>query len=74
MVNYYWLQNVLLIKNIGYYEFADNLWNFTSLNSYLLGNLIRGNGIISNYDNEYFYVYETNKRCSAKSIKCILNN
>jgi len=58
---YYWLQNVLLINNTGeYYELADNIWNFTSLNSYLLGNLIRGNGIISNYDNEYFYVYETN--------------
>jgi len=58
---YYWLQNVLLINNTGgYYEFADNIWNFTSSNYYLLGNLIRGNGIISNYDNEYFYVYETN--------------
>jgi len=58
---YYWLQNVLLINNTGgYYEFADNLWNFTSLNSYLSGNLINGNGIISNYGNEYFYVYETN--------------
>jgi len=58
---YYWLQNVLLINNTGrYYEFADNIWNFTSSNSHLLGNLIRGNGIISNYDNEYFYVYETN--------------
>jgi len=58
---YYWLQNVLLINNTGgYYEFADNMWNFTSSNSYLLGNLIRGNGIISNYNNKYFYVYETN--------------
>jgi hypothetical protein len=58
---YYWLQNVLLINNTGgYYEFADNIWNFTSLNSYLSNNLINGNGIISNYGNEYFYVYETN--------------
>jgi len=58
---YCWLQNVLLINNTGgYFDFVDNVWNFTSENSYLLGNLIRGNGIISNYDNEYFYVYETN--------------
>jgi len=58
---YYWLQNVLLINNTGgYYEFADNIWNFTSLNSYLSNNSIEGNGIVSNYDNKYFYVYETN--------------
>jgi hypothetical protein len=58
---YYWLQNVLLINNTGgYYEFADNIWNFTSENSYLSNNSIEGNGIVSNYDNEYFYVYETN--------------
>jgi hypothetical protein len=58
---YYWLQNVLLINNTGgYYEFVDNIWNFTSLNSYLSNNLIEGNGIVSNYDNKYFYVYETN--------------
>jgi len=58
---YYWLQNVLLINNTGgYYEFADNMWNFTSSNSYLSNNLIEGNGIVSNYNNEYFYVYETN--------------
>jgi len=58
---YYWLQNVLLINNTGgYYEFADNIWNFTSLNSYLSNNLIEGNGIVSNYNNKYFYVYETN--------------
>jgi hypothetical protein len=58
---YYWLQNVLLINNTGgYYEFADNVWNFTSSNSYLSNNLIEGNGIVSNYDNKYFYVYETN--------------
>ncbi|PVU71566.1 hypothetical protein DDW05_00470 [Candidatus Nanobsidianus stetteri] len=58
---YYWLQNVLLINNTGgYYEFVDNIWNFTSLNSYLSNNSIEGNGIVSNYDNKYFYVYETN--------------
>jgi len=58
---YYWLQNVLLINNTGrYYEFANNIWNFTSSNSYLSNNLIEGNGIVSNYDNKYFYVYETN--------------
>jgi len=58
---YYWLQNVLLINNTGgYYEFADNIWNFTSSNPYLSNNLIEGNGMISNYNNEYFYAYETN--------------
>jgi len=58
---YYWLQNVLLINNTGgYYEFADNIWNFTSENSYLSNNLIEGNGIISNYGLNSFYVYETN--------------
>lgn len=58
---YYWLQNVFLINNTGgYYEFADNIWNFTSSNSYLSNNLIEGNGMISNYNNEYFYAYETN--------------
>ena len=58
---YYWLQNVLLINNTGgYYEFADNIWNFTSSNFYLSNNLIKGNGIVSNYNNKYFYVYETN--------------
>ncbi|MCC5447180.1 thermopsin family protease [Candidatus Nanobsidianus stetteri] len=58
---YYWLQNVLLINNTGgYYEFVDNIWNSTSLNSYLSNNSIEGNGIVSNYDNKYFYVYETN--------------
>jgi len=58
---YYWLQNVLLINNTGgYFDFADNIWNFTSSNSYLSNNLIDGNGIISNYNNEYFYAYETN--------------
>jgi len=58
---YYWLQNVLLINNTGgYFYFIDNIWNFTSENSYLSNNLIEGNGVISNYGNEYFYVYETN--------------
>jgi len=58
---YYWLQNVLLINNTGgYYEFADNIWNFTSENSYLSNNSIEGNGMVSNYGNEYFYAYETN--------------
>ncbi len=69
---YYWLQNVLLINNTGeYYEFADNIWNFTSensyssnililSNSYISGNLISGNGIVSNYGLNSFYAYETN--------------
>lgn len=58
---YYWLQNVLLINNTGaYYELADNIWNFTSENSNLLGDLINGNGIVNNYGLNSFYAYETN--------------
>jgi hypothetical protein len=69
---YYWLQNVLLINNTGgYYEFVDNIWNFTSensyssnililSNSYISGDLINGNGMVNSYGLNSFYVYETN--------------
>jgi len=73
---YYWLQNVLLINNTGgYFEFADNIWNSTSensysssvlanililSNSYISGDLINGNGIVNNYGLNSFYAYETN--------------
>jgi len=57
---HYWLQNVLLINNTGrYFIFVNNIWNFTSLNHNLSNNLIKGNGIISKYDDKYFYVYAT---------------
>ncbi|MFP3317458.1 MAG: thermopsin family protease [Candidatus Nanopusillus sp.] len=58
---YYWLQNVLLINNTGgYFDFTDNIWNFTSENSNLSGDLINGNGIVNNYGLNSFYAYETN--------------
>jgi len=69
---YYWLQNVLLINNTGgYFDFVDNIWNFTSensyssnililSNSYISGDLINGNGMVNNYGLDTFYSYETN--------------
>ncbi len=45
---YYWLQNILLFDSLNHTaQVGDNVWNITSINASLSGNLVSGNGLVS---------------------------
>jgi hypothetical protein len=62
-LQYYWLQNVLLINNTGgYYYIEDNIWNWTSIYANISNNSIIGSGdvYLVNLFSQYYYAAVSN--------------